>query len=582
MPISICSLRYLYHYLYAGAILLALPASVQCTVVHLDQYSDITVQGTLDTNVSVESFLNIRFGACTTGSNRFAPPKAYTYPPGSVIDATQPGAACPQQMVPISSFPIFDNVTNISEDCLTLRVDRHARTTSTAKLPVMVYIYGGGDAIGQIYDSAYDPKMLVSGAASNGLPIVYVAMNYRVGLFGFASSPALSAADSLNVGLLDQRLALYWVQQHIEAFGGDPDNVTIFGESDGATAVGLQITAYGGKVPAPFKRAVMQSGGATADTGTASNITTIHTAAVIDSVNCTSSSSSDELACLRALPLQTILNAEVDYELSINPFGGLDVFIPVSPSSFIPESPSDLLYSGQFAHDIDIITGWNENDGSLFVPTNLTSNADVSDFLAYTFPGLSDQNIEDALVLYPESSFPSDTAENVTAQYFRASQIIRDSEYVCPSLITVQANLNYSQASTRSYIYSLNQTVFALIFAKLNASYYGVSHLSDIPFVFNQATTKYAAESSPVDIMLSGQISTSWASFATSGDTSQGLTTLQGWSAAQPSRMTYNMLVLGGPNGGLKSIGNRGSYHEALVTRCDFWNSRDVLAQIAV
>ncbi|TVY91626.1 Secreted lipase [Lachnellula willkommii] len=565
----------MYRYSYAVAILLAFPALGLSIVpiVNLDGRSGLTVKGTLANNV--ESFLNIRVGASTAGSNRFAPPKAYTYPPGSVIDATQPGAACPQQMVPLESFPIFDNVTNISEDCLTLRVDRPANTSSTAKLPVMVYIYGGGDSIGQIYDSAYNPTILVSGAASNGFPIIYVAMNYRVGIFGFASSPALSAADSLNVALLDQRLALLWVQQNIEAFGGDPENDNIFGESDGATAVGLQITAYGGKVPAPFKRAVMQSGGATADAGTASNITAIHTAAVIKLVNCTSSDSSDELACLRALPLQMLLTAEVEYEKSASPFGGLDVFIPTSPSSFIPSNPSELLYSGQFAHDIDIITGWNEND-------DLISDTDVSEFLASTYPGLSKQNIKNALALYPKSSFPNDAAENVTAQYFRTSQIVRDSEFTCPSLLTVQINLKYSQASTQNYLYSLNQTVFEPIFAELHASYYGVSHLSDIPFVFNQATTRYASEASPADISLSSRMSTTWASFATSGNPSHGSATIQGWSAAKASAGLYDMLIIGGPDSGLRGIDHGQSYYEDLMTRCAFWNSKDVLIQIQV
>ncbi|PYI26312.1 alpha/beta-hydrolase [Aspergillus indologenus CBS 114.80] len=104
--------------------------------------------------------------------------------------------------------PLFDNVTTMSEDCLTLRIDRPARTLSSATLPVMVWIYGGGDSFGQIYDSVYDPTGLVTGTAEKGFPIIYVVVNYRVGVFGLAASPALAASDSLNVGLLGRRLAL--------------------------------------------------------------------------------------------------------------------------------------------------------------------------------------------------------------------------------------------------------------------------------------------------------------------------------------------------------------------------------------
>lgn len=204
----------------------------------------VRFRGTTANNV--ESFLNIRFGEDTSGANRFTPPKPFNYPPGTLVNATAPGAACPQPKQAVSTMPLFDNVTHMSEDCLTLRVDRPAGTPASAKLPVMVWIYGGGDTFGQIYDSAYDPTGLVLGAADKGTPVIYVAMNYRVGVFGFAASPALNATDSLNAGLLDQRLAIEWIRDHIETYGGDPDNVTIFGESDGATGVGLQITAYGG------------------------------------------------------------------------------------------------------------------------------------------------------------------------------------------------------------------------------------------------------------------------------------------------------------------------------------------------
>ena len=121
-------------------------------IVNLTSPMNVAFKGTISNDF--ESFLNIRYGEETSGINRFAPPKPYQYSHGSVIDASKPGAACPQQRVPVEGFPLFDNVTNISEGCLTLRVDRPVKTEPSANPPVMVYIYGGGDTVGQIYDSA--------------------------------------------------------------------------------------------------------------------------------------------------------------------------------------------------------------------------------------------------------------------------------------------------------------------------------------------------------------------------------------------------------------------------------------------
>jgi carboxylesterase type B len=91
----------------------------------------------------VESFRNIPFGQSTAGEGRFAPPRPILHFRHAIINATEPGPVCPQQMVPVPALPIFSNVTNISEDCLNLRITRPANTTSSSNLPVMVYIYGG-------------------------------------------------------------------------------------------------------------------------------------------------------------------------------------------------------------------------------------------------------------------------------------------------------------------------------------------------------------------------------------------------------------------------------------------------------
>ncbi|KAJ6127818.1 carboxylesterase [Penicillium samsonianum] len=556
------------------------PLNKKHAIVELD--NQVRIHGASAGNI--ESFLNIRFAKDTGGSNRFAPPEPYSYPYGSVINATRPGAACPQQKVPLQGLELFDNVTHISEDCLTLRVDRPANTSSTSKLPVMAYIYGGGDSIGQIYDSIYEPGPLISNAVQRGFPVVYVAMNYRVGVFGFAASPALNATDSLNVGLLDQRLGLSWVQQHISAFGGDPDNVTIFGESDGATGVGLQITAYGGDIQkTPFKRAIMQSGSPASDLGTASNISAVRTGELIKKVNCTSSASEAEFACLRKLPLNILLSAAVEYEFSVTS-SGFDAFIPTSPSTFIPDSPSTLLTSGRFARDIDIIAGWTEDDQSFFTPTTLNSTTDLVEFIYSQFPAFSERNVQRVLSLYPVTSFSGMPAKNISAQYFRASRMIRDAQDACPSLHMVRMNHKYSDEKTSNYLYVLNQTLFAPLFAEAGTPYLGVPHFSDIPYVFNLANTRYSFLASPADRKLSTEMSSSWASFAAFGEPSGRHGTIFNWYDAmnQSSQGQYNLRVLGGPNEGAEAIGHGKNFYEELARRCDFWNSAEVLREMAV
>jgi carboxylesterase type B len=131
------------------------------------------------TSGGVESFLNIRFAKDTGGQNRFKQPISYSYPNGSVVNATTPGAACPQALGnPLPEFEgIYGNTTSISEDCLTVRVSRPIGTSQESRLPVMAYLFGAGYAFGNIYDNtAYGPDGLVRENGAKGLPVIYVAI----------------------------------------------------------------------------------------------------------------------------------------------------------------------------------------------------------------------------------------------------------------------------------------------------------------------------------------------------------------------------------------------------------------------
>lgn len=327
----------------------------------------------------------------------------------------------------------------------------------------------------------------------------------------------------MNSGLLDQRLAMEWVKQNIARFGGDPENVTLFGEREGAVGIGLHITAFGGDAshPPPFNRAIMQSSGPTGpDPGTATNITAVYTAQLIELVNCTSSSgySTAELDCLRSLPMDILLEKAIEFELSVNPLAGLNVFESVAHTTFIPDAPSKLLYQGRFAKNITMITGWKENDGSILAPSAIRTEHDLQVWMQAANPGLwlKPATIAEALDLYPPTLFHDDLPENITAQYFCAAQILRDTWFTCPSLLLAQAMANHFGRATRNYIYALNESVFEPLFAEANISYLGVSHGSDIPFVFNEASAA-AFDASKEDIALGSRVSGSWAAFAQDG-----------------------------------------------------------------
>ncbi len=181
-------------------------------------------------NGQVDSFQGIRYAASTAGANRWTPP----VPPmrsNSIVDATAPGATCPQ---PTNQFSTPPNTQ--SEDCLFLNVWRPRGADRDDRLPVMFWIHGGALVTGT--GASYDPTVMVETGH-----IIVVTINYRLGALGWladASLPSDTASDSGNWGLMDQQLALKWVRDNIRAFGGDPNRVTISGEFRGRAQHALQ------------------------------------------------------------------------------------------------------------------------------------------------------------------------------------------------------------------------------------------------------------------------------------------------------------------------------------------------------
>lgn len=148
----------------------------------------------------------------------------------------------------------------VGEDCLNLNVVRPAGTKAGAKLPVIVWIYGGGFRQGSINDREFNTSYLVETSVQIGKPVIVVAINYRLSAFGFLHSIEVQAQGATNLGIRDQWKALEWIGENIEGFGGDPKRVTVWGESAGAFSVSWLTTAYGGQNSNLFQRAIMVSG----------------------------------------------------------------------------------------------------------------------------------------------------------------------------------------------------------------------------------------------------------------------------------------------------------------------------------
>ncbi|HYL98213.1 MAG TPA: carboxylesterase family protein, partial [Blastocatellia bacterium] len=208
------------------------------------------VEGTVSSDSTVRIFRGIRYAAPPVGNLRWKEPQPVT-PWKGVKKADSFGPRCMQ--APIYSDMIFRDQT--SEDCLFLNVWTPAKS-SKERLPVMVWIYGGGFQAG----SASEPRQDGENLAKKG--VIVVSMNYRLGVFGFLAHPDLTKESSHhasgNYALLDQTAALRWVQKNIAAFGGDPKKVTIFGESAGSFSVSAQVASP--LAAGLFQRAIGESG----------------------------------------------------------------------------------------------------------------------------------------------------------------------------------------------------------------------------------------------------------------------------------------------------------------------------------
>ena len=458
----------------------------------LVELSSGKVQGDIDGGS--RRFRGIPFAKPPVGDLRWKPP-APVEPWSGVLQALDFKSECAQ-------LAWIQGPESDVEDCLYLNVWTPDPMPSSP-LPVMVWLAGGGNQNGGASDNSAltGGKLIYDGSRlAAAHDVIVVSLNYRVGVFGFFSHPGLSAegSNSGNQGLLDQQAALRWVRDNIGAFGGDPKNVTLFGESAGAQDTCLQVVSPGSAVL--FHRAMSESGGCTTYRKTKAEALN-RIPAFSDAVGC--AGASDELACLRQKTVkELLLTAPVDGLPDAGaPPGGSQFsggtprwdFNPVVDGTVLPDQPRALVEADKFAK-VPYILGSNFEEGRLFLlgATPVTTDAEYTAALERLFGAATSATVA---ATYPSSSFPTPQDALV--------RVWGDFRLGCPTFESAQRLANHG-ALARMYHFS--RTIPGL-------EALGPTHGTELPYVFGTL-----ANPGSDDTTLSNTMEGYWTRFARSAD----------------------------------------------------------------
>lgn len=492
---------------------LILPSSI-CSPPPLPTVS--SVAGTFIGNSSIsdlDQFLGIPYAKPPTGTLRFANPEPLDGPLSLPFYATEYGPGCLQD-------PAFALYNGLDENCLSLNIIRPSGTTTDAKLPVLFWIHGGGNVNGQsIY---YNGTAIVQFSTSTEKPVIYVGINYRLGGFGFLSSPDLQAAGLLNNGLRDQHLALQWVNQNVESFGGDPTKVTIFGESAGAWDCQAQLHyAYAkNETDKYFRGLITQSGSAGSLAGPKAELPEDGLSAyqeLLNQTNCTTASNS--IACLREVDASVLAPLLTE---DIPPFAIDDDWFSKNLTTLLTDDY-------EFAR-IPIIHGANLDEGSVFLPNVFPDTAipDWEELVAYVSTFINspsaDQFAGDIVDTYVRNTSLRGLGQNFNADptvpstYWPAVAVYSDIWMHLGRRAFLRAASENDVPAWGFYFQQtppLSQMNLSYEYPGLNASYarrVGVQHGSELAYVFGEASNLEGHTDG--DVSVSTTMMRAWISFA--------------------------------------------------------------------
>ncbi|WAC47983.1 carboxylesterase family protein [Asticcacaulis sp. SL142] len=412
----------------------------------------------------IDRYLGIPYAAPPVGELRWRAPQSPA-PWSGTLESRQYGPDCVQMDMDSPPGPGFVNPE--SEDCLYLNVWA-PEGAANKKLPVMVWIYGGAFIMGASSYPSYD------GTAFAKQDVIVVSMNYRVGRFGFFAHPELSVPGEAtgNFGLMDQIAALKWVQANIAAFGGDAGNVTIFGESAGASSVNFLMASPAAK--GLFHKAIAQSGGSNAYV---KPLEKAHADAVAWGEKAGAKSAED----LRKLPAATVLGAPVIAPETV-----------IADGQIVSKSTPDAYLAGEIA-DVPYLVGANDYEESLIK----------------WLPGAEKKLIES---LGPKG-------EAVVTLYMAegASREVAEKRVWGEYAMTLPARWRADQrakSGSKVWLYR-----FSYVPEMLRATTPGAGHENEIEMVFDIRNSRTARHDwTAADLKMASSMNRYWANFAKTGN----------------------------------------------------------------
>ncbi|KAJ1337383.1 acetylcholinesterase [Microdochium nivale] len=435
-----------------------------------------------------DAFLGIPYAQDTGGENRFRVPQALNTSWSGIRTANNYSHACPDPT------PADDGLYGMSENCLSINVVRPTKKKSDkALLPVAVWIHGGSYHYGTSGLPSYNLSYIVQQSADMGKPILATSFNYRKGGWGNMYSIEVQGSGQTNLALRDMRQALAWIQENIASFGGDPNRVTIWGESSGSFAVGQLLLSYGGRSDGLFHGSIQESGGATTAWYNGTDWYQPTYNKIVAGVNCTDAA--DTLACLRTVPYDKLYPL-IDPALYPGPG-----WYPTVDGDIMPQFPTSLYAQGRFAH-VPHMYGTNSDEGTGNAEYGINTEAELRSYLLTALGfGYPASVVDRILQLYPDDpaqGIPLDTGLETFEdmgrgkQFKRLAAIVGDIFYHGPRLAEVRAYAQHNPDST--YVYRFNTREYrpaktaadgTVVPAGLSDPFEGVAHAAELPFVFN-------------------------------------------------------------------------------------------------
>lgn len=452
----------------------------------------------------VASFKGIPFAAPPIGDLRWKAPQPVK-PWNGTREATEFGPS-PMQ-------PAF--ASKPSEDCLYLNVWTAAKEPIERR-PVMVYIFGGAFNGGSPCDSMFDGTKF----AKRGVVLVTIA--HRVGVFGFLAHPELSAESGKGsgcYGIQDQIAALRWVKENIAQFGGDPDRVTVFGQSSGGMSVG--ILAQAPQAKGLFHRAISQSGGLMTPIKTAEK----ESGGLVRSLPLAEADGKRFFASLKVKDIQAARGLSADAVMK----GSVGLHWPVADGEVIVGDPHDLYQAGRF-NDTPVLLGLNSNDGGLFGAPRRT-------------PEQFEKSVRESFPADPDvllAAYPHSTAAEASRS---ARDLLREALYGWPSW--AWAKWQTEKGKGRAYLYYFDH----------GAVPGEAGHGAEVLYVFGNLGGWFKPSASKANVAMSETIMSYWVNFAATGDPNgDGLPKWPAFDTVEMKAMTFGKTVEAGPTPNLDKI----------------------------